>query len=73
MRAWRMFVFYLGGGQTVSISSISAQSHLQRNAAAWLGAKVVLVLVAIVLFCLAAVVLEVRAGIVDTAITMDLS
>jgi hypothetical protein len=58
----------------VSISSISAQSHLQRNAAAWLwGAKVAMVLVAIVLFSLVAVALEVRAGIVDTAITMDLS
>jgi hypothetical protein len=68
-----MFVSYLGGGQTVSISSISAQSHLQRNAAAWLVAKAAMVLVATVLFSLVVVALEVRAGIVDTAITMDLS
>jgi hypothetical protein len=46
----------------MSISSISAQSQLQRTAAAWLGAKVVLVLVAIALFSLATAALEVRAG-----------
>jgi hypothetical protein len=57
----------------MSISSISAQSHLQRNAAAWLGAKVVLVLVAIALFSIATAALEVRAGIIpsDGAISFE--
>jgi hypothetical protein len=53
----------------MSISSISAQSHLQRNAAAWL----VLVLVAIALFSIATAALEVRAGIIpsDGAISFE--
>jgi hypothetical protein len=46
----------------MSVGSISG--HLQRNAAAWLGARVVLVLIAIALLSLVTAELEVRAGVI---------
>jgi hypothetical protein len=53
--------------------SVSTRSQLQRHEAARLGLKVTLVLVAIILFSLAVVALEVRVGAVpsDNAIALE--
>jgi len=46
--------------------SVTAQSLPQRREPAWLGFKVALVLVAIILFSLAVAAIEVRTGIVPS-------
>jgi hypothetical protein len=55
----------------MSVSSVSGNS--QRNAAAWLGARVVLVLIAVALLSLVTVELEVRAGVIplDAALSWE--
>ena len=55
----------------MSVSS-SVSSHSQRNAA-WLGARVVLVLIATALLSLVTVELEVRAGVIplDAALSWE--
>jgi hypothetical protein len=46
--------------------SVSAQSLPQRNEPAWLGFKVALVFVAVIIFSLAVTTVEVRTGLVPS-------